>query len=102
MKPVHPTIRHLVPLAAAVLLALAIIPPQDAGADRTSPAPRAPIVKTRKIAPGLTFIRIVRRQTPLRTFVLKIDLTKAITLDTTIADDALAVATRAVADRPEP
>ena len=89
MKPVHPTTRHLVPLAAAVLLALAIIPPQEAGADRTSPKPRAPIVKTRKIAPGLTFIRIVRRQIPLRTFVLKIDLTKAITLDTTIADDAL-------------
>jgi hypothetical protein len=46
-------------------------------------------VKTRKIAPGLTYIRIVRRQLPLRTFVLRIDLSKAITLDTTIAEDAL-------------
>ena len=46
-------------------------------------------MKTRKIAPGLKYIRIVRRQMPLRTFVLKVDLSKAITLDTTIADDAL-------------
>ncbi len=46
-------------------------------------------MKTRKIAPGLKYIRIVRRQLPLRTFVLKVDLSKAITLDTTIADDAL-------------
>ena len=47
-----------------------------------------PRSKTRKIAPGLTYIRIVQRQVPLRTFVLRIDLSKAITLDTTIADDA--------------
>jgi hypothetical protein len=46
-------------------------------------------MKTRKIAPGLKYIRIVRRQIPLRAFVLKVDLSKAITLDTTIADDAL-------------
>ena len=89
MKPLHPTIRLLVSLAAAALLVLAIGPAQDAGADRAAPGARAPIVQTRKIAPGLTYIRIVRRQIPLRTFVLKVDLSKAITLDTTIADDAL-------------
>ena len=89
MKPVHPTIRLLVHLAAAVLLVLAITPAEDAGAGGAAPGARAPIVRTRKIAPGLTYIRIVKRQIPLRTFVLKIDLSKAITLDTTIADDAL-------------
>jgi len=81
-----------VSLAAAALLVLAIGPAQDAGAGRagrSAPGARAPIVKTRKIAPGLTYIRIVRRQLPLRTFVLRIDLSKAITLDTTIAEDAL-------------
>jgi hypothetical protein len=89
VKPVHPTIRLPVYLAVAALLVLAIAPAQDAGAGRSAPQARAPIVKTRKIAPGLKYIRIVRRQVPLRTFVLSIDLSKAITLDTTIADDSL-------------
>ena len=89
MKPVHPIIRVVAHLAVAALLVLAIAPAQDAGAGRSAPQARAPIVKTRKIAPGLTYIRIVRRQLPLRTFVLRIDLSKAITLDTTIAEDAL-------------
>ena len=92
MKLLHPTIRLAVSLAAAALLVLAIGPAQEAGAGRagrSAPGARAPIVKTRKIAPGLTYIRIVRRQLPLRTFVLRIDLSKAITLDTTIAEDAL-------------
>jgi len=92
VKPWHPTIRLAVSLAAAALLVLAIGPAQEAGAGRagrSAPSARAPVVKTRKIAPGLTYIRIVRRQLPLRTFVLRIDLSKAITLDTTIAEDAL-------------
>lgn len=89
MKPVHPTIRLPVTLAAAALLVLALGPAQDAGAGGSAHGARAPIMKTRKIAPGLKYIRIVRRQIPLRAFVLKVDLSKAITLDTTIADDAL-------------
>ena len=89
MKPVHPTIRVLAHLTVAVLLVLAIAPADDAGADRATSGARARIVKTRKIAQGLTFIRIVRRQVPLRAFVLRVDLSKAITLDTTIADDSL-------------
>jgi hypothetical protein len=92
VKPLHPTIRLSVSLAAAALLVLAIGPAQDADAGRagrSAPGARAPIVKTRRIAPGLTYMRIVRRQLPLRTFVLRIDLSKAITLDTTIAEDAL-------------
>jgi hypothetical protein len=90
VKPEHPTIRLLASLAVAVLLlALAIEPATGAGTRRATPGLRAPIVKTRKIAPGLTYIRIVRRQIPLRTYVLKVDLTKAVTLDTTIADETL-------------
>jgi Phosphodiester glycosidase len=90
VEPEHPTTRLLASLAAAVLLlVLAIEPATGAGTKRVAPGSRAPIVKTRKIAPGLTYVRIVRRQIPLRTYVLKVDLTKAVTLDTTIADDAL-------------
>ena len=89
MKPVHPTIRLLAHVASAALLVLAIDPVNGAAAGQAAPGARAPIVKARKIAPGLTYIRIVRRQIPLRTFVLKVDLSKAITLDTTIADEAL-------------
>jgi Phosphodiester glycosidase len=89
VKPVHPTIRVLAHLAAAALLVLAIGPAQEADAGRSASGARAPIVKMRKIAPGLTFIRIVQRQVPLRAFVLRVDLSKDITLDTTIADDAL-------------
>ena len=89
MKPVHPTIRLLGLLTSAALLALGIDAQAVAETAPAAPGARAPILKTRKIAPGLTYIRIVRRQIPLRTFVLKIDLSKAITLDTTIADLAL-------------
>jgi len=74
-------------LALAALLA---IEPSGAGSRRgQAPAPAAPIVKTWKIAPGLTYTKIVQRQVPRRTFVLRLDLRKAITLDTTIADAAL-------------
>ena len=74
-------------LALAALLA---IEPSGAGSRRgQAPAPAAPIVKTWKIAPGLTYTKIVQRQVPRRTFVLRLDPRKAITLDTTIADAAL-------------
>jgi hypothetical protein len=89
VKPVHPTIRLAVHLAAAVLLVLAITSVEGAAADRAAPGTRARLVKTRNVAPGVKFIRIVRRQVPLRAFVLRVDLSKAVTLDTTIADDAL-------------
>ena len=88
MKPVHPITRPLALLAAATMLALGVALPVRATADGSS-EPRGPIVKTKRIAPGLTFTRIVRRQLPLRTFVLRADLAEAITLDTTIATAAL-------------
>jgi hypothetical protein len=82
--------------AAAVLGALvpatlapgALVPAAARSRD-PEPEPSAPIVKTKKIAPGLLYTRIVQRQVPRRTFVLKLDLRKAITLDVTIADAAL-------------
>jgi len=88
VKPVHPTTRPLALLAVATMLALGVALPVRATAD-DAPEPRGPIVKTRKIAPGLTFTRIVRRRLPLRTFVLRADLAEAITFDTTIATAAL-------------
>jgi hypothetical protein len=48
-----------------------------------------PIIRTKHIAPGLTYTRIVRRSIPLRTYVLRIDLAERLTLDTTIADATL-------------
>jgi Phosphodiester glycosidase len=88
VKPVHPITRPLALLAVATMLALGVGLPVRATADGPS-EPRGPIVKTKRIAPGLTFTKIVRRQLPLRTFVLRADLAEAITLDTTIATAAL-------------
>ena len=88
MKPVHPITRPLALLAVATMLALGVALPVRATADGSS-EPRGPIVKTKRIAPGLTFTTIVRRRLPLRTFVLRADLAEAITLDTTIATAAL-------------
>lgn len=88
MKPVHPITRPLALLAVATMLAMGVALPVRATADGSS-EPRGPIVKTKTIAPGLKFTRIVRRQLPLRTFVLRANLAEAITLDTTIATDAL-------------
>ena len=87
----EPTIRPLALLAALALCALLVVGPADARS-RSSEAgrtPSAPIVKTKKIAPGLLYTKIVQRQVPRRTFVLKLDLSRAITLDTTIAEVAL-------------
>ena len=95
MKPQHPTIRLCALLASSLLLAIIAV----AGwGDRSTAAPshhhhhhhhHGPIVKTRKIAPGLKYTKIVRRSIPLKTYVLRVDLSKRITLDTTIADAAL-------------
>jgi hypothetical protein len=92
---VKPTIRRSASavVAAACALALAATTPATAGGDREpTPAtrePSAPIVKKRKVAPGLTFTRIIRRKIPLRTFVLRMDPSKAVTLDVALADDGL-------------
>lgn len=92
MKPQHPTIRPPALVAGALLIALLALTVGVGGRSDASPGrhPAArPIVKTRHIAPGLTYTKIVRRSIPLRTYVLRIDLTEALTLDTTIAEAAL-------------
>jgi hypothetical protein len=77
---------------AAVVLAFVLIAavelgvPEDA---RGEPDRVARIVKTRRIAPGLTYTKITEKRIPRRTFILRADLSKAITLDSTIADAAL-------------
>jgi hypothetical protein len=73
----------LLATALACLGALAAAPPGEGDRDRREPL--RPIVRTRKIAPGLLFTRIVERQAPRRTFVLKIDPSKALTLDMALA-----------------
>jgi Phosphodiester glycosidase len=87
----HPTIRPPALLAGALLIALLAA---LAFGERSAAAPQGhrasrPIVRTQHIAPGLTYTRIVRRSIPLRTYVLTIDLSEKLTLDTTIADAAL-------------
>jgi phosphodiester glycosidase len=86
----HPITRPPALLAGALLVALlvpAFVEPSEAagGGHRAS----RPIVHTRQIAPGLTYTKIVRRSIPLRTYVLRADLSQKLTLDTTIADAAL-------------
>jgi hypothetical protein len=82
---VKPIIRRRALLAPALacLVALAAAPSADGqGSDRE---PLAPIVRTNRIAPGLLFTRIVERQIPRRTFVLKADVSRALTVDVTLA-----------------
>lgn len=78
--------RPVAVLSGALVLAsaLAAAPPRD---DRASAEAnrRAPIVKTRRIAPGLLYTKIVERRLPRRTFVLRIDPSRQLTLDTTLA-----------------
>jgi hypothetical protein len=81
------TARSSLPAAAlACLLALAVAAP--AGGD-PGPGPLRPIVRTKRIAPGLLFTRIVERQVPRRTFVLKIDPSRPLTMDVTLAGATL-------------
>ena len=75
-------------LAFALVAAVGLGDPTDArgepGRDRAKR-----VVKTRKIAPGLTYTKITEKKIPRRTFVLRVDLSEKLTLDITIADAAL-------------
>ncbi len=46
-------------------------------------------MKTRRIAPGLLYTKIVERKIPRRTFILSMDPSKAVTLDVALAGGAL-------------
>lgn len=76
--------------ALACLVAAAAVAPAGAS-DRAAPdrAPRAPVVRTRQIAPGLRYTRIVERQVPRRTFVLEIDPSHPLTVDMALATSAM-------------
>ncbi|HEX6231379.1 MAG TPA: hypothetical protein VF029_06670, partial [Actinomycetota bacterium] len=75
----------MVAAALALLVALAVpVPPA-----READAARRRIVKTKKIAPGLLFTRIIEKKIPRRTFVLKVDPSRALTVDVALAANQL-------------
>ncbi|MCI0636156.1 MAG: phosphodiester glycosidase family protein [Actinobacteria bacterium] len=88
MKPSQPITRMPALLAVVASLLLASVVSAGARAGDGS-SEKARFVKTRTIAPGLTYKKIVQKKIPRRTFVLRLNLVKAITLDVTIADAAL-------------
>ena len=86
MKPT--TARRAILASAAALLLLGASLAPSAVAER-EPAAAAKIVKTKKIAPGLTYTKIVEKKIPRRTFILTVDLAEALTLDVTLGKSAL-------------
>jgi Phosphodiester glycosidase len=89
---VKPTIRRFaLPVTALAFLvaASAILPAaarDRAGEER---GPRRPIIRTRQIAPGVLYTRIVERRIPRRTFVLSIDVSRDATVDVALAESAM-------------
>ena len=86
-----PTTRRSAFLAASLaglvaLAATALAEPRD---QNEEPRPLRPIVRTRKIAPGLLFTRIIEKRLPRRTFILKADLSRPLTVDMTLAGPAM-------------
>jgi hypothetical protein len=91
---VKPTTHRSAFLTATLAVLLALAATASAGArDRDEEQrPLRPIVRTRRIAPGLLFTRIVERQAPRRTFILKADLSRPLTVDMTLAGPSMPVA----------
>lgn len=83
----QPTIRR--PLLVATALALSVSLLVAAPPTRDADAARPKIVKTRKIAPGLLYTRIIEKKIPRRTFILKIDPSRPPTVDVTLATSRL-------------
>jgi hypothetical protein len=75
-------------LAVVVLVPAALPPSAGAGAGAPSTA-MARIIKTRQIAPGLQFTRIIQKKIPRRTFVLTMDPAEAVTLDVSLTQNQL-------------
>lgn len=81
-----PPHRLFLALTLTALFALAAaIPAAEGNASRAS----GPIVKTRRIAPGLLFTKIIEKKIPRRTFVLKIDPSRPLTVDFALATKQL-------------
>jgi hypothetical protein len=76
----------LVALAGSLFVAMGAS--GSAGAPDASGSPRK-VVKTREVAPGLVYTKIVERKLPRRTFVLRMDPAHPVTLDVALAESAL-------------
>ena len=95
MKPITRTTAALA-ASASILASLALGPSGASGeetgsGDHVTVRPRtfAPIVKKRTIAPGLTYTKITERQIPRRTYILRMQPSKAVTLDLALATASL-------------
>ena len=73
----------------ALLAASALLTTAAAEAERPPRPLFERIVKTKKIAPGLLYTKIIEKKIPRRTFVLRIDLQEEITLDVTLSKSRL-------------
>jgi hypothetical protein len=83
--------RLLVPFLA-LLTGLSLGVPSSVRASSDDEAARPEgrrIVKTRRIAPGLVYKKIVEKRRPRRTFILIMDPSEAVTLDVTITEAAM-------------
>lgn len=84
----RPSIHRPVRLTVASCLALAVF--AGVAADTVGAGESAVRdVRTRKIAPGLTFTRIAQKRIPRRIFVLRMDPSQPVTLDVTLARNRL-------------
>jgi hypothetical protein len=77
----------LIATALACLVALAAAPSEDG--ERVRGEALRPIVRTKRVAPGLLFTRIIERQIPRRTFVLNADVSRPLTIDVTLAQNTM-------------
>lgn len=75
-------------LVAAASLLVAVAASGPAGAGDLAGSPRR-MVKTRTIAPGLVYTKIVEKKVPRRTFVLLVDPSQPLTLDVALSESAL-------------
>jgi hypothetical protein len=92
VKPTTATRGLLAATLCALLAAASSASAGSTGALSSDDASRAPvrkIVKTKRVAPGLLFTTIVEKKLPLRTFVLRMDPSKAVTFDVALARDTL-------------
>jgi Phosphodiester glycosidase len=83
---------RLLVLILVVLTGLSLGAPATVGAwgdDAQAGPSQRRIVKTRLIAPGLVYKKIIEKRRPRRTFVLIMDPAEAVTLDVTITESAL-------------
>lgn len=90
MKP-FPRSRVVASLLTVLATAALVVPAAaQGGPDRSgSRAARRPIVKTKKIAPGLLYTKIVEKKVPRRTFVLSIDPARALSFDVALTESAM-------------